>query len=86
MLPSQFVHALKISPCPRTSVCNKCAQSNTSGDILITGENADDEYIFGFYESYFKTVPSHLDECTKNKILKLQQENMRPPKIIKTLT
>ena len=54
-----------------------------SDDILITGDNADDEDIFVFSESYFKTAPSHLDECTKNKILKLQQENMRPQNIIK---
>ena len=53
-----------------------------SGDILITGDNADDEEIFGFSESYFKTAPSHLDKCTKNKILKLQQKNMRPKNII----
>ena len=53
-----------------------------SDDILITGDNADYEDIFGFSKSYFKTAPSHLDECTKNKILKLQQDNMRPPKII----
>ena len=38
--------------------------------------------MFGFSESYFKTAPSHLDECTKNKILKLQQKNTRPQKII----
>ena len=38
--------------------------------------------MFGFSESYFKTAPSHLDECTKHKILKLQQNNVRPPKII----
>ena len=67
MLLSQFIHAVKISPCPRTTLCNKCAQSNTSGDILITGYNADDKENFRFYESYFKTAPSHLDECTKNK-------------------
>ena len=57
----------KISPCPRTTVCNKCAQSNTSDDTLITGDNADDEDIFGFSKSYFQTAPSHLDECKKNK-------------------
>ena len=61
MLLSQFIHAAKIIPCPRTTVCNKCAQSNMSGDILITGYNTDDEDIFGFSESYFKTAPSHLD-------------------------
>ena len=83
MLLSQFIHAVKISPCPRTTICNKCEQSNMIDDILITGDNAYDEDIFGFSESYFKTAPSHLDECTKNKILKLQQYNMRPQKIIK---
>ena len=82
MLLFQFIHAVKISPCPRTTVCNKFAQSNTSGDILITGDNADDEDIFGFSESYFKTAPRHLDECTKNKILKLQQDNMITQNII----
>ena len=78
-------HAVKISPCPSTTLCNKCAHSNTSDDILITGYNADDKDIFGFSESYFKTSPSHLDECTKNKILKLQQENMRPQIIIENI-
>ena len=82
MLLSQFIYAVKRSPCPRTKVCNKYAQSNTSDDILITGDNADDEGIFGFSESHFNTAPSHLDECTKNKILKLQQNNIRPQKII----
>ena len=61
MLLSKFIHAVKINPCPRTTLCNKCAQSNTSDDILITGDNTDDEDIFGFSESYFKTAPSHLD-------------------------
>ena len=78
----QFIHAVLINPCPRTTSCNKCAQSSTSDDILITGDNADDEDIIGFSESYFKTAPSHLDECTKHKILKLQQDNVRPQKII----
>ena len=47
MLLSQFMHAVKISPCPSTTVSHKCAQINTSGDILITGYNAYDEDIFG---------------------------------------
>ena len=54
MLLSQFIHAVKISLCPRTTVCNKCAQSNTSGEILNTGDNADDEEMFGFSKSYLK--------------------------------
>ena len=82
MLLSRFIHAVLISPCPRTTVCNKCAQSNISDHIFITRDNANDEDIFGFSESYFKTAPSHLDECTKHKILKLQQDNVRPQNII----
>ena len=38
--------------------------------------------MFGFSVSYFKTAPHHLDEYTKLKILKLQQDNVRPQKII----
>ena len=85
MLLSQCIHDVKISPCPRTTVCNKCAQIHMSDEILITGDNADDEEIFGLSESYFKTAPSHLDEYIKNKILKLQQDNMRPQNIIEIL-
>ena len=65
MLLSEFNYAVKISPCPRTKICNECAQSNTSGGILNTGDNADDKYFFGFSEYYFKTAPRHLDKCTK---------------------
>ena len=53
-----------------------------SGDILNPGEKSDDEEMFAFSESYFKTAPHHLDEYTKLKILKLQQDNVRPQKII----
>ena len=53
-----------------------------SGDILNTGEKSDDKEMLGFAESYFKTVPHHLDEYTKLKILKLQQDNVRPQTII----
>ena len=52
-----------------------------SGDILNAGDNDDDEEMFGFSESYFKTAPSHLDECTKHKTLKLKQDNVRPKKL-----
>ena len=38
--------------------------------------------MFGFAESYFNTAPSHLDEYTKLKILKLQQDNVRTQTII----
>ena len=82
MLLSEFDDAVKINSCPTTTICNKCEQSNMSGNILNAGEISDDEETFGFSESYFKTAPSHLDECTKHKILKLQQDNVRPQKII----
>ena len=46
MLLSEFIHAVKIIPCPRTTICNKCEQSNTSGDMLNSGDNVDDKNIF----------------------------------------
>ena len=63
MLLSEFNHSVKIISCPRTTICNKCEQSNMSGDILNAEDNADDEESFWFSESYFKTAPIHLDEC-----------------------
>ena len=48
MLLSEFIHAVKIISCPRTTICNKCEQINMSGDILNAGENYDDEEMFGF--------------------------------------
>ena len=48
MLLSEFNHAVKIIPCPRTTIWNKCEQSNKSGDILNTGDNNDDEEISSF--------------------------------------
>ena len=57
MLLSEFNHSVTISPCPRTTICNKCAQSNKIGDILNTGDNADHKEIIGLSESYFKNAP-----------------------------
>ena len=48
MLLSEFILAVKISACLRTTVCNKCEKSNTRGDILNYGDNVDDKEIFGF--------------------------------------
>ena len=67
MLLSDFIHAVKIILFPRTTICNKCEQSNTSGDILNAGDNVDDKDFFGFSESYFKISPLNIDEYTKNK-------------------
>ena len=52
MLLSEFIHAVKIIPCPRAKICNKCEQSNTRGDILNAGHNVDDQEVFGFTESF----------------------------------
>ena len=52
MLLYEFIHAIKIFPCPRTTICNKCEQINTSADILNAGDNVDDEEILGF-QYYF---------------------------------
>ena len=48
MLLSDFNPAVKIFPCPRTTICNKCEHINRSDDILNAGDNVDDEEIFGF--------------------------------------
>ena len=76
MLLSEFIHAVKIIPCHRTTICNKREQSNRSGDTLNAGDNVDDEEIFGFSESYFKITPTNIDEYTKSKLLNIQQENI----------
>ena len=80
MLISEFNRAVKIVPCPRTTICNKCSQSNTSGDILNTGDNADGKEIFGFSGFYFKTAPRHLDECTTKKITEFATIEYKTPK------
>ena len=82
MLLSEFIHAVQISACPRTTISNKYEQSNTSGDILNAGDNVDDEGNFGFSESFFKIAPTNIDECTKNKLPNMQQENIRPQRNI----
>ena len=48
MLLFEFIHAVKIISYPRTTIFNKCEQSNTSGDILNAGDNVDDKEMFGF--------------------------------------
>ena len=82
MLLSEFIHAVRISVCPRTTICNKCKQINTRGGILNAGENVDDDEIFGFSESFFKIAPTNIDEYTKNKLLNIKQENTIPQKNI----
>ena len=67
MLLSEFLHAERISVCPRTIIYNKCEQSNIRGDILNAGDNVDDQEIFGFTESHFKIASPNIDDYTKNK-------------------
>ena len=82
MLLSEFIHAVKIIPCLRTTICNKCEHSNTSGDVLNAGDNVGDKDFFGFSESFFKIASTNIDEYTKNELLDLQQENMIPQRKI----
>ena len=65
MLLSEFIHSVKIIPCPSTTICNKFGQSNTSGDIMNVGEKFDDKEIFGFSESFFKIAPTNINEYTR---------------------
>ena len=82
MLLSEFIHAVKKSVYPRTKICNKVGQSNTRGDILNAVDNADDEEIFGFSELFYKIAPTNIDEYTKNRLLNMQQDNVRPQRNI----
>ena len=52
------------------------------GDILNAGDNIDDQENFGFIESYFKISPTNIYDYTKNKLLNIQQENLRPQRNI----
>ena len=65
MLLFEFIHAVKISACPRTTISNKCGQSNMRGEILNAGDNVDDEEIFWFSKSFFKVAPTNIYEYTK---------------------
>ena len=47
------------------------------GDILNAGDNIYDQENSGFTESYFKIAPTNIDDYTKNKLLKMQQDNLR---------
>ena len=55
----------KRSACPRTIICNKCEQNNIIGEILISGDNVDDQEYFGFTGSYFIIAPTVIDDYTK---------------------
>ena len=57
-------------------------KSNTRGGILNAGENVDDQEMLGFTESFFKMAPTNIDDYTKNKLLNMQQDNMRPQRNI----
>ena len=50
MLLPEFIHAVKLSACPRTKICNKYEKNNMRGEILNAGDNVDDQENFGFTE------------------------------------
>ena len=81
MLLSEFSYAEIISGYHRTTICNKCEQSNMRGDILNAGDDVDDQEHFGFTESYFKIALKNIDDYTNNKLLNMQQEILIPQKI-----
>ena len=82
MLLSEFIHAVRISACPGSTIFNKYEQSNMRGDILNAGDNVGDQENFGFTESFFKIAPTNMDDYTNNKLLNMQQENFRPQRNI----
>ena len=67
ILLSEFSHAERIVPCPRTIIFNNYDQNNLLGDIFNAGDNFDDEDDYGFTGSSFKISPTVLDEYTKKK-------------------
>ena len=67
MLLSEFSHAERISACSRTIFFNKCEQNNIRGEIFNSGDNVDDQEMFGFTGSCFKIAPTNKDDYTKNK-------------------
>ena len=48
------------------------------GEILNTGDNVDDQEIFGFTGLYFKISPTNIYDYTIDKFLNMQQENLIP--------
>ena len=52
------------------------------GDILNAGDNVGYQDYYGFTGSFFKTVPTVIDDCTRNKLLKMQLEKFRPQRNI----
>ena len=52
------------------------------GDILNSGDNVDDQEDYGFTGSFFKIAPTVLYDYTKNKLMNMQLENLRPQRNI----
>ena len=82
MLLSEFSHAERIIACPRTIIFNKCEQNNMIGEILNAGDNVDDQENFGYTELYFRIAPTNIYDYTKDKLLNMQQNNLRPQRNI----
>ena len=56
MLLSELSQTEKITPYPRTIICNNCEQNNMLVDILNAVGNVDDEEDYGFRGSFFIIV------------------------------
>ena len=52
------------------------------GEIFNSGDNVDDQEDSWFIGSYLKNAPTNIDDCTKNKCLNIQRENLIPQRNI----
>ena len=49
---------------------------------MNAGDNAEDQEYHGFRGSIFKIAPTVIDDYTKNKLLNMKLENLRPQRNI----
>ena len=73
MLLSEFSQARKIFPCIKTTICNNCEKINLLGDILNYGGNVDNQKDYGFTGSFFKIIPTVINDNTQLENLKSQR-------------
>ena len=57
ILLSGFIHAVRISACPKKKNFNKCEKINTRGDIFNAGDNV-------YYQDFCVFIESNFQDCT----------------------
>ena len=85
MLLSNFSQPERIIPYPRTIICNNCEEMNVSGDILNAGGNVKDEEDYEFTASFFKVLPTVIEDITKNNLTKMKLGNLIPHRDIENI-